>query len=174
MNKRENKPSRTALTFFYWYCHPDLREEIEGDLIERFHIYSLKYGYHKANRLFIKEVLFLFRPSIVGNIYQLTNTSTMEFTNQNKRLFTILATAAALLLIPLVAMNFTNDVNWNIFDFIVAGVLLIGTGLTLEFILRKIKILRFRILFGIALFVVLFLIWAELAVGIFGTPFAGS
>ncbi|MGV8815924.1 MAG: hypothetical protein ACOH2D_17630 [Gelidibacter sp.] len=98
----------------------------------------------------------------------------MEITNQNKRLITILATAIALLLIPLIAMSFTNDVNWKIFDFLVAGILLIGTGLTLEFILRKIKTLRFRILFGIALFALLFLIWAELAVGIFGTPFAGS
>ena len=174
MNQRENKPSRIALTFFNWYCHPDFREEIEGDLMERFNTYSLKYGRNKANRLFMKEVLFLFRPSIVGNIYHLTNTETMEITNQNKRLVTILAVAIALLLIPLIAMSFTNDVNWKIFDFLVAGILLIGTGLTLEFILRKIKTLRYRILFVITLFVVLFLIWVELAVGIFGTPFAGS
>ena len=174
MNQGKNKPSQIALTFFYWFCHPDFREEIEGDLIERFNIYSIKYGYNKANRLFIREVLFLFRPSIVGNIYHLTNTNTMEITNQNKRLVTILATAIAILLIPLIAMNFTNDVNWKIFDFLVAGVLLVGTGLALELILRKIKTLRYRVLFGIALFVVLFLIWAELAVGIFGTPFAGS
>ncbi len=98
----------------------------------------------------------------------------MEITNQNKRLVTILATAIAILLIPLIAMKFTNEVNWEISDFLVAGILLIGTGLTLEFILRKIKTLRYRILFGITLFVVLFVIWAELAVGIFGTPFAGS
>lgn len=174
MNQRESKPSRIALTLFHWYCHPDFREEIEGDLMERFSAYSEKYGHNKANRLFIKEVLFLFRPSIVGNIYHLTNTDTMEITNQNKRFVIILATAIAILLIPLIAMNFTNDVNWKIFDFLIAGILLIGTGLTLEFILRKIKTLRYRILFGIALFVVLFLIWAELAVGIFGTPFAGS
>lgn len=174
MNQKKYKPSRIALTFFNWYCHPDFREEIEGDLMERFNIYSLKYGHNKANRLFIKEVLFLFRPSIVGNIYHLTNTGTMETTHQNKRLVSILAIAIAILLIPLIAMKFTNEVNWKIFDFLVAGILLIGTGLTLEFILRKIKTLRYRILFGIALFVVLFLIWAELAVGIFGTPFAGS
>ena len=174
MNQRENKPSRIALTFFNWYCHPDFREEIEGDLMERFSTYSEKYGHNKANRLFIKEVLFLFRPSIVGNIYHLTNTDIMVINKQNKRLVTILTSATALLLIPLIAMNFTNDVNWKFFDFLIAGVLLIGTGLTLEFILRKIKTLRYRILFGIALFLVLILIWAELAVGIFGTPFAGS
>ena len=98
----------------------------------------------------------------------------MEIINQNKRLLTILAIAIAILFIPLIAMNLTNDVNWTLFDFIVAGSLLVGTGLVLEFILRKIKALKYRILFGIALFVVLFLIWAELAVGIFGTPFAGN
>lgn len=114
------------------------------------------------------------RPTFGDNIYNLTNTGTMEITNQNKRLVTILVTAIALLLIPLIAMRFTNEVNWKISDFLVAGFLLIGTGLILEFILRKIKTLSYRILFAIALFIVLCLIWAELAVGIFGTPFAGS
>ncbi len=174
MKQSEHKPPRIALVFFHWYCHPDFSEEIEGDLIEQFNSNSEKYGYNRAKWHFVKEVLLLFRPSVIGNIYHLTNTDTMEITNQNKRLVTILATAIAILLIPLIAMNFTNDVNWKIFDFLVAGILLVGTGLTLEFILRKIKTLRYRILFGIALFVVLFLIWAELAVGIFGTPFAGS
>jgi len=174
MKHRKNKPPRIALAFFHWYCHPDFREEIGGDLMERFSSYLEKYGRNKARRLFIKEVLLLVRPSIIKNTYHLTNTDTMVNTEQNKRIVIILITAAALLLIPLIAMNFTNEVNWKIFDFLIAGVLLIGTGLTLEFILRKIKTLGYRILFVIALFLVLFLIWAELAVGIFGTPFAGS
>jgi hypothetical protein len=174
MKQKQNKPARIALAFFSWYCHPDFREEIEGDLMESFSNYFEKYGYNKANRLFIKEIFLLFRPSIIGNIYHLTNTDSMAITKQNKRLVTILAAATTLLLIPLIVMNFTNDVNWKFFDFLVAGILLIGTGLTLEFILRKIKTLRYRILFGIALFLVLILVWAELAVGIFGTVIAGS
>jgi len=98
----------------------------------------------------------------------------MELINKNKRLVIILSVAIVVLFIPLIAMKFTNDVNWSPLDFVVGGILLGGTGLIFEFILRNIKTLRYRILFGIALFVVLFLIWAELAVGIFGTPFAGS
>ncbi|MBC73180.1 MAG: hypothetical protein CMH47_13130 [Muricauda sp.] len=98
----------------------------------------------------------------------------MELTHQNKRLITILAVALSILSIPLIAMGFTNEVNWSTFDFLVVGILLIGTGLVLEFILRKIKTLRYRIILGIVLFVVLLMVWAELAVGIFGTPFAGS
>ena len=142
--------------------------------MERFNTYYLKYGYAKANKLFIKDVLFLFRPAIIGNIYHLTHTDTMELTHQNKRLITILAVALSILSIPLIAMGFTNEVHWSIFDFLVVGILLIGTGLVLEFILRKIKTLRYRIILGIALFAVLLMVWVELAVGIFGTPFAGS
>lgn len=174
MKKKAKKPSQIAMRFFYWFCRPDFREEIEGDLMEQYNNYYINYGYTKANRMFIKEVILLFRPSIIGNFNHLSNTNTMEIINQNKRLVTILAIAIAILFIPLIAMNLSNDVNWTLFDFIVVGVLLVGTGLTLEFILRKIKTLKQRIIFGIILFVVLFLIWAELSVGIFGTPFAGN
>ena len=93
---------------------------------------------------------------------------------KNKRLAGIVLTAALLLLIPLIAMQFTDEVNWSPFDFVVAGVLLLGTGLICEFVLRKIKKTRYRIALIGAILIVLFLIWAELAVGIFGTPFAGS
>jgi hypothetical protein len=31
-NNEINKPPRIPLAFFRWYCHPDLREEIEVDL----------------------------------------------------------------------------------------------------------------------------------------------
>ena len=93
---------------------------------------------------------------------------------QNKRLAGIIFTAAILLLVPLVAMQFTSEVKWSFFDFLVAGFLLFGAGLLLELILRKVKTIRQRIILCVVLFVALALIWAELAVGIFGTPFAGS
>ena len=174
MKKVENKPSRIALTIFHWYCQPKFREEIEGDLMERFNAYSEKYGHKKANRLFIKDVILLFRPTIIGNFYQLTNTETMIITKQNKRLVSILASATALLLIPLVAMNYTSDVNWKILDFLVAGILLCGAGIGIELVLRKIKTRRNRIVLVIGVFLALVIIWAELAVGIFGTAIGGS
>lgn len=174
MKKVEKKPSPIALAFFHWFCQPQFREEIEGDLLERFHSYSEKYGYNKANRLFIRDVISLFRPTLIKNINQIINTETMMITRQNKRLVTILVTAGALLFIPLIAMNFTNEVNWKVFDFIVAGILLFGAGITLEFILRNIKSQQNRIFLIIGLFLGLMLIWAELAVGILGTVIAGS
>jgi hypothetical protein len=56
----------------------------------------------------------------------------------------------------------------------VAGGLLLGTGLAIELVISKITDIRYRIAIVIVLLVVLLLVWAELAVGIFGTPFAGS
>jgi len=93
---------------------------------------------------------------------------------KNKRLKFILLTVAFLLLIPLIAMQFTDEVNWTPFDFVVAGVLLLGTGLIFDLVIKKIKNIKFRIAISVALLIVFFLIWAELAVGIFGTPLSGS
>lgn len=93
---------------------------------------------------------------------------------KNKRFIIILTIAAILLSIPLIAMQFTNEVNWNAFDFIIMGILLFGTGSLCELGMRKVKSFENRIIVcGVVLFVFL-LIWAELAVGVFGTPFAGS
>jgi hypothetical protein len=79
-----------------------------------------------------------------------------------------------LLLIPLIAMQFSNEVDWKALDFTIMGFLLFGTGLLCELVLRKVpKTMNRLIICGII--VGLFLLtWAELAVGIFGTPFAGS
>lgn len=93
---------------------------------------------------------------------------------QNKRLIAILLTVAFLLLVPLIAMQFTNEVNWTLFDFVAAGSLLLGTGLLSELVLRKVKKRRYRTFICVALLVICFLVWVELAVGIFGTPFAGQ
>ena len=93
---------------------------------------------------------------------------------QNKRLTGIVLTVALLLLIPFIAMQFSSEVTWSLPDFIVAGVLLLGTGLLCELVLRKVKKIGHRIIICGALLVILLLIWAELAVGIFGTQFAGS
>lgn len=92
----------------------------------------------------------------------------------NKRLIGILLTVSILLLIPLIAMQFTDEVKWGSFDFLVAGILLYGAGLTFEFIMRKVRSARLRIVISLALFLVLFLVWAELAVGIFGSPISGN
>jgi len=93
---------------------------------------------------------------------------------KNKRLIIILIVISILLLIPFVAMQFTNEVNWTLMDFIIAGFLLLGTGIMCEIVLKKITNIKCRIVVCVLLILIFLLIWAELAVGIIGTPFAGS
>lgn len=92
----------------------------------------------------------------------------------NKRLIVIVLTTVLLLFIPLIAMQFTNEVSWSMFDFIVAGALLLITGLACEFVLRKVKKLEYRIIICLVILAVFLLVWLELAVGIFGTAISGN
>jgi hypothetical protein len=95
-------------------------------------------------------------------------------TRKNKRLIAIVLTATLILFIPLIAMQFTYEVNWEIYDFFVAGALLFGAGLGIEVVIRSVKNTKYKFLIALAILALLFLIWVELAVGIFGTPFCGS
>ncbi|MFZ1379928.1 MAG: hypothetical protein WAS56_09695 [Saprospiraceae bacterium] len=92
----------------------------------------------------------------------------------NKRLKIILLIVLGILLVPLIAMQFTSEVNWGVEDFALMAVLLFGTGLLIEVVLRYVQSKGNRILLCSLIIIALFLVWAELAVGIFGSPFAGS
>ncbi|WP_138429056.1 hypothetical protein [Fodinibius saliphilus] len=78
-----------------------------------------------------------------------------------------------LLLLPLLAMQYTNEVMWTLSDFIVGGILIFSTGVTYLLVTQKLapKIGNksiYKIAVGFTLFSGLFLIWANLAVGIIG------
>ncbi|SEK76001.1 hypothetical protein SAMN04488008_102106 [Maribacter orientalis] len=93
---------------------------------------------------------------------------------QNKRPIRIALITLVILLIPFIAMQFTNEVQWTIADFIIAGGLLFFAGLAIETVTRRIKNKTYKLVLLVAIFSVLILIWIELAVGIFGTPFSGN
>lgn len=79
----------------------------------------------------------------------------------------------SLLLIPLIGMQFSEEVQWSLFDFITMGVLLFCLGIGIHFIVKKPHFKK-RFLF-ISLTIALFLVlWAEFAVGVFGSPLAGN
>jgi len=84
---------------------------------------------------------------------------------QNKVFAWIALVAVALLLIPFVAMQFTDAVKWTWFDFAVAGTLLFGMGSAFVLVARKIRGHYAVLVVGFALALVL--IWVELAVGFF-------
>ena len=93
---------------------------------------------------------------------------------ENKRLLGIVVGVGLLLLVAYIAMRLMGDVKWSSFDFVAAGVMLLGAGLALEVALRLVRKTSYRIALCAAILFALFIIWAELAVGLIGTPLAGS
>jgi len=93
----------------------------------------------------------------------------------SKQFFRVLLGTAAMLMVPLVAMQFTREVNWTAGDFVAAAVLLAGTGMLFEVAAAARLYTRRARLSAVAVIALGFaLVWAELAVGIVGSPAAGS
>ena len=86
----------------------------------------------------------------------------------------ILPIVGIILLIPMIAMQFTDEVNWSFLDFIIMGIMLSISGLALGIIIKKIKYYKYRNIFITIIVMIFLLTWAELGVGLFGTPFAGD
>lgn len=89
-----------------------------------------------------------------------------------KKLIVLTASVGLILLVPFAAMQFTDEVAWTPADFVAAGALLFGAGLAYLLLTRKARGRRVALAMATAL--VLLLVWAELAVGVFGTPWVGS
>jgi len=81
---------------------------------------------------------------------------------KNKRLIVILLAVAGLLLIPLVAMRFTDEVNWTPMDFGVMGTMLVITGLGIEVALRIVKATWVRVAAVAAILFGFLMVWGTL------------
>jgi hypothetical protein len=76
--------------------------------------------------------------------------------------------AAFLLLLPLLAMQFTHEVAWDVADFVAAWALLVGAGLAYKLATRKSGHIAYRAAVGVAVATALILVWMNLAVGLIG------
>jgi hypothetical protein len=74
-----------------------------------------------------------------------------------------------MLLTPLVAMRFTDEVKWTAGDFVFAGLLIGGTGALYELAARTTSGLAYRFAVGVALGAGFLIIWLSGAVGIIGS-----
>lgn len=72
--------------------------------------------------------------------------------------------AAALLIAPFVAMQFTRDVNWTASDFLLFGFMLLAVGALLELAARYAHDRHYVAGAALALFGAFLLTWANLAV----------
>jgi hypothetical protein len=71
-------------------------------------------------------------------------------------------------------MQFSSEVNWSFADFLVMGTLLLAVALSVEAVLRKFPKRSNRMVLIAVTILIFLIIWTELAVGIIGTPLAGS
>ncbi|HEV2817076.1 MAG TPA: hypothetical protein VGW40_07645 [Allosphingosinicella sp.] len=76
--------------------------------------------------------------------------------------------AALLLLLPLVAMRFTAEVNWTVSDFLFAGLMIGIVGVTFELTVRVTASNAARAAIAVALAAAFLTIWANGAVGMIG------
>lgn len=73
---------------------------------------------------------------------------------------------AIILAVPLVAMQFTDQVGWTVGDFVSAGVVLITAGVAFEIIARSPLRRPFKVIAAAVLGAAVLAIWAQGAVGI--------
>ena len=78
------------------------------------------------------------------------------------------------LLVPLVSMRFSDEVSWSATDFLIGGLLLFGASMVIQWIYKKANSRKHALILTLFFIVLTLLLWAELAVGIFGTPLAGN
>jgi hypothetical protein len=100
---------------------------------------------------------------------QIIRTNFQAAVMKNKRLVRIIMVIIGLLLIPLIAMQFTTEMEWSLDDFITMGVMLSIAGAMIEIGARMSHNMQYRIGLAIAVFAGFTLLWVNLAVGIIGS-----
>jgi O-antigen/teichoic acid export membrane protein len=94
------------------------------------------------------------------------NTKPRDRLHRNSVFAWIAVATGLLLLVPLIAMQFSEEVNWDGTDFLVMGMLLFAMGSVFVLLSRRAP-RRNRLAIGFACAAVFLYVWAELAVGIF-------
>lgn len=102
-------------------------------------------------------------------------TKSTNVITKNKDITSVFVVTAAILTIPMVAMQFSEEWDWNVFDVTAIGTLLIGTGLLMVLASRRIKKVKHRVAIIVALLIAVLVTYIQLAVGIINSlPLAGS
>ncbi len=71
------------------------------------------------------------------------------------------------LMVPFIVMQFTNEVAWGVFDFVLAGGLIFGAGVLYEFLTYRSERRDYRTVLGVLIGGAVLAIWVHAAVGIF-------
>ncbi len=95
----------------------------------------------------------------------MAETTTIRGQDNKRRVFLMLG-IGLLLLVPLIAMAFTKEVNWTAYDFLAAIGLLGSAALLYEVMVVRIRKRSTRVIASAGVVALVLAIWAEGAVGI--------
>ena len=87
---------------------------------------------------------------------------------ERRRLLNWILVVIGVLMIPLISMLWSDQINWDVSDFIIVGAILVGIAIVYEVIIRKSAQVKYRVAVGIGLLGALLLFWVNGAVGIIG------
>ena len=87
--------------------------------------------------------------------------------NFSKRISSYILLLIALLSIPLIAMQFTSEVNWTLFDFLMASFLLVTALILIEITLQKFKNKTYKFTVVFLIIFLFLLLWGDFSIGIF-------
>jgi hypothetical protein len=90
----------------------------------------------------------------------------MRLIARNWDIVSVFVVTALILMLPLIGMQFSEDVDWKLPDFVIIGSILIAAGLAFVYTARRVDTLGRRLVLAAAFFLALLYIWAELAVGV--------
>lgn len=81
--------------------------------------------------------------------------------------------SVGVLLLAFVASTVSNEFNWDAFDFVFAALFFTVTGIVVSLIAGSVSMPQ-RLVLMVGAGLLAALIWADLAVGLFGLPWSGS
>ena len=139
-------------------CYPKSHRERFGEGMEQT-FSDLCRERQKAGPGLFTFALWMYAETSAGIIRE----HSTSFIMRNKNIIWIALAVACVLLIP-----FLTGAPWDETDYIVAGVLLFGTGVAFELVARNARTRSYRFATAIALGTALLLTWINLAVGIIG------
>ena len=115
-------------------------------------------------------------PALNVGVFSLTFESKIYTVMSAKRrplIFYPAILTTALLSVPLIGSIVSSEVNWSPSDYLIGGVLIFVVS-TVELMLWRSMPKKSRWPVMGLLFLMFLVLWAEMAVGIFGSPLAGS
>ena len=84
-----------------------------------------------------------------------------------RKVVRVFLVAAAILAIPLIMMQVSDEWDWDLADFIIIGALMVGAGVIYELIASRLKTSGSKLALLVLAVIAVIYVWAELAVGIF-------